>query len=106
MEIVIATDLDRTLLPNGKEEYDNSLPLFFEIVKKNKWKLVYVSGRNLSLFEEAKREYNIEYPNYLISEVGTMVYNNKEGKLVLSDFWIEYLKNNKYKHTGNKPQME
>ncbi|MFC1623508.1 HAD-IIB family hydrolase [Patescibacteria group bacterium] len=100
--MIIATDLDRTLIPNGFDEYDGSLPLFFDIVEKKKIPLIYVTGRNLDLFEEAKKEYKIKNPDYLIGEVGTVIYKRetpsesifnlfKKEKMVLDKDWFEHL---------------
>jgi len=92
--MILATDLDRTLLPNGGESSDNILPEFFNVVKDKKLTLVYVTGRNLTLFEEAKKEFGIENPNYLIGDVGTKIYKNEAGEMKEDLEWIKYLKEN------------
>jgi sucrose-6F-phosphate phosphohydrolase len=92
--IILSTDLDRTLLPNGKEKYDGTLPLFFDVVKEKKLMLVYVTGRNIKLFEEARSEFKIEIPDFMIGDVGTMIYKKEDDKLVLDIGWIEHLEKN------------
>ena len=67
---------------------------FFELIKKNNLKLIYVTGRNLSLFKEAVKEYGIIYPDYLISDTGAVVYNNEGGKMIINIQWTNHLKEN------------
>ena len=88
---VIATDLDRTLLPNGNQKYDGSMKIFNEIIKKEKLKLIYVTGRSLKLVEEAEREYHIALPDYLVAEVGTKIYSNEKNKLVENEEWTKII---------------
>lgn len=90
--MILATDLDRTLLPNGKDEYDGSLPRFFEAVRKLKPTLMYVSGRNLDLLEEAEDQHGIEKPDYFLGEVGTVMYRKADGALRRDGEWDRYIK--------------
>jgi len=85
--MIVATDLDRTLIPNGKEEYDGTLAEFFELYSKVKFTLVYVSGRNLYLLDEAVSEYGISYPDWFIAEVGTRIYGREGARLVKDEGW-------------------
>ncbi len=89
--IVLATDLDRTLLPNGKNAYDGTLPQLFSVIKKKKLALVYVTGRNLELFKEAMREFKIEVPDYMIGDVGTTIYKKDNNALSLDSEWINHI---------------
>ncbi len=101
--MILATDLDRTLLPNGDEPYDGTLPEFFDMVRHYKFTLVYVSGRNLSMLEDAEREYGIELPDYFIGEVGTVVYQKVNERLVLHEQWGTYIK--KMNPTWNRERI-
>lgn len=92
MKKIIATDLDRTLLPNGEEEYDNSLPLFNKIINDKKIPLVYVTGRNLKLVKKALKRFKIPFPNYLISNVGTRIYFSKGNKFKCDKKWFKEIK--------------
>jgi len=92
--MILATDLDRTLLPNGSEHNDKALPEFFDVVKDKKLTLVYVTGRDFTLFKEAKKKFGIKNPNFLIGDVGTKMYK-KEGEEMKEDLlWTEYIKEN------------
>ncbi|NCS99273.1 HAD-IIB family hydrolase [Candidatus Parcubacteria bacterium] len=97
--MIIVCDLDRTLVPNGAEEYDGSLEEFYERVSGLRDAvLVYATGRNLELFKEAEKEYGIRKPDYFIGSVGTEVYKNqknfftRKNKLVAYPEWNNYVK--------------
>jgi len=77
---MLATDLDRTLLPNGKQPYDNSMNIFKNIVDSKKLRLIYVTGRDLELVREAISKYNAPFPDAIIGQVGTRIYSVNEKK--------------------------
>ena len=80
---ILATDLDRTLLPNGSWTTDpGAIELFNELTEKNDVHVVYVTGRNLNLAEEAIREYGIRYPHILIGDVGTSIRKYQQGEWI------------------------
>lgn len=71
---ILATDLDRTLLPNGSWPPDpGAINLYNELTQKHDVLVVYVTGRNLDLTEQAIREFGIRYPHVLIGDVGTSI---------------------------------
>jgi len=86
---VIATDLDRTLLPNGNQEYDGSMNLFSDIVRKKGLALIYVTGRNLEEINDAVEEYKIPPADYLVAEVGTRVYSRASDGYEEDISWIK-----------------
>ncbi len=88
----IATDLDRTLLPNGNQPYDGSMHLFNEILKKERFKLIYVTGRSLELVKDAIIEYHAPYPDFIIGEVGTKIYSRKGDRFVEDKGWLKNVK--------------
>jgi hypothetical protein len=91
---ILATDLDRTLLPNGSwESDDGAINLFNELTDKYGVFVVYVTGRNLSLAEDAIREYGVRYPHVLIGDVGTSIREYENGKWKFDDGWITHVKN-------------
>ena len=95
MTKILATDMDRTLLPNGDFPYDDSMPLLKRILKDNKdIKLAFVSGRHLALVEDAMKKYETPEPDYVISDVGTTMYKNKNGKFEREDSWDEFIREN------------
>lgn len=76
---ILATDLDRTLLPNGSWPADaGAIELFNKLTERHDVLVVYVTGRNLDLTEKAIKEFGIRYPDVLIGDVGTSI--RKYGK--------------------------
>ncbi|OAI13031.1 haloacid dehalogenase [Methylomonas koyamae] len=73
--ILICTDLDRTLLPNGSQpESPGARDIFRRLVSRPEVTLAYVSGRHRELVEEAIREYDLPVPDWVIGDVGTTIY--------------------------------
>ncbi|WP_340121131.1 HAD-IIB family hydrolase [Methylobacter svalbardensis] len=74
-QILICTDLDRTLLPNGSApESAQARPLFAALVARPEITLAYVSGRHKALIEEAIAEFALPMPDFVIGDVGTTIY--------------------------------
>ncbi len=90
---ILATDLDRTLLPNGHWEGDpGAIDLFNRLTQEHAVTVVYVTGRNLSLTEQAIAEFGIRYPSVLIADVGTSIHTYTQGEWVLDEGWVEHVK--------------
>ena len=90
---ILATDLDRTLLPNGSWPPDSgAIDLFNELTEKHDVLVVYVTGRNLRLAENAIQEYGIRYPHVLIGDVGTSIRKYEQGKWNSDDDWDAHVK--------------
>ena len=90
---ILATDLDRTLLPNGSWPSDPSaIELFNELTEKHDVLVVYVTGRNLVLTENAIKEFGVRYPNILCSDVGTSIRKYEDGEWKFDDGWVEHVK--------------
>lgn len=86
--ILICTDLDRTLLPNGnQEESPSARPLFRELVKHPEVQLVYVSGRDRQLLLDAIQEYDIPLPDFAIADVGSTIYALNKSDWQIWDKW-------------------
>lgn len=74
--ILICTDLDRTLLPNGSApESPQARALFASLVARPEVLLAYVSGRHKALVEDAIAEYDLPQPDFVIGDVGTTLYH-------------------------------
>jgi sucrose-6-phosphatase len=79
--ILLCCDLDRTVLPNGHEPEDIlARPLFAGVVARPEITLVYVSGRDRRLLQQAIDEYAIPVPDFAIGDVGTTLYHIEAGQ--------------------------
>lgn len=73
--ILLATDLDRTLLPNGAApESPSARQVFSRLAERPEIKLVYVSGRHRALVAAAMAEYTLPRPDFVITDVGSSLY--------------------------------
>lgn len=73
--ILLATDLDRTLLPNGGQpESPAARQHFRRLAARPEVRLAYVTGRHRELVEAAIAEYELPRPDFVIADVGTNLY--------------------------------
>jgi HAD superfamily hydrolase (TIGR01484 family) len=83
--VLLCTDLDRTVLPNGPwEESTQARPRLRRLAARPEMALAYVSGRHKALIREAIESYGIPVPHYAIGDVGTTIYE------VRDDRWVEW----------------
>ncbi len=72
---LLCTDLDRTLIPNGKQpESPQAMERFKRLVNSGEVTLVYVTGRHRALIEQAIAEFDLPRPDFAIADVGTTIY--------------------------------
>jgi HAD superfamily hydrolase (TIGR01484 family) len=73
--LLICTDLDRTLIPNGPQsESEGVRQRFARFCSRPEVELVYVTGRHRALIEQAISNYCLPVPDYAIADVGTTIY--------------------------------
>lgn len=78
--LLVCSDLDRTLLPNGlQEESPEARPRLRRLAQRPEITLAYVSGRNITLLEEAIEEYDLPHPDFAVADVGTSIYRWQGG---------------------------
>lgn len=74
IRLLLCTDLDRTLIPNGREpESPEARPRFRRLVARDEVTLAYVTGRHRALVEQAIDEYALPWPAYVIGDVGSSI---------------------------------
>ena len=74
-EILVCTDLDRTLLPNGAEpESQGARERFRMAAEQSETTIAYVTGRHLELAVDAITKYDLPEPDFLVGDVGTSIY--------------------------------
>lgn len=82
--LLLCTDLDRTLIPNGPQpESHRARRLFRWFCDQPGLTLAYVSGRHRSLVQQAIVNYSLPQPDYVVGDVGTTIYRVKS-----SDDWL------------------
>lgn len=90
---ILATDLDRTLLPNGRWPADaGAIELFNELTRASDVLLVYVTGRNLALTEAAIRDYGVRYPDVLCGDVGSTIRRHEDGRWRDDPGWARHVR--------------
>ncbi len=90
--ILICTDLDRTLLPNGPQpESPGARDQFAALVARPEVSVAYVTGRHRSLVEQAIEEFSIPVPDFVIGDVGTSLYHPQAGDWRLDSGWQQRL---------------
>ncbi len=74
-EVFLLADLDRTILPNGRQpEASWARPRLRALCREPWVRLAYVSGRSLALIHEAMAAYDLPEPDFLVADVGTAIF--------------------------------
>lgn len=90
---ILATDMDRTLLPNGRWTADpDAIRLFNDLTREHDVLVVYVTGRNLALTEAALAEFGVRPPDILIGDVGTSIRRYDAGEWRFDEGWNEHVR--------------
>lgn len=86
--LLLCTDLDRTLLPNGAQpESPQARRRFAALTAHPGISLVFVSGRDRVLVERAINNYRLPRPDFVISDVGSNIYDLREGEWQVWQQW-------------------
>ncbi len=73
--LLICTDLDRTLIPNGVDaESPGARTWFHRLAALPEIVLAYVTGRDQILVKEAVEEYELPLPAFVLGDVGSTIY--------------------------------
>ena len=89
-KILLCSDLDRTLIPNGyQQESADARAVFSQLAEHPNIFLAYVSGRNKKLILDAIEEFYLPVPDYAIGDVGTTLYRIIDGNWQLSEDWSD-----------------
>lgn len=79
--LLLCTDMDRTVIPNGHQpEHPDARKRFSKLCNLPQVQLVYVTGRHLQLVRQAIDDYRLPMPACAITDVGTRIYQQKEGQ--------------------------
>lgn len=87
-KILLCTDLDRTLLPNGHApESRLARRVFACIAARDEVMLVYVTGRDITLMKQAITDYSLPTPDFSVCDVGTSIYHLTSVGWTLLEDW-------------------
>ncbi len=90
--LLLCTDLDRTLMPNGPfPESPGARDKFNELVASPDIQLVYVTGRDRRLVEEAVTSYQLPLPDYVVADVGSTIFQIEQGGWQQLDAWEQLI---------------
>jgi HAD superfamily hydrolase (TIGR01484 family) len=74
-KILLCSDLDGTLIPNGDAtESPQARKIFSQFAAREEIHLAYVSGRDEKLVKEAIEKYRLPLPRFVLGDVGTTLY--------------------------------
>ena len=81
-DLVLATDLDGTLIPLAEHpENQTDLLTLAELVRRHDVTLTYVTGRHLASVQAVSAEHELPQPDWIICDVGTTIYQlNEQGE--------------------------
>lgn len=86
--ILLCSDLDRTLIPNGAEaESSQARPLFAGLASHPQLRLAYVSGRDKNLVKAAIADFKLPEPDFVIGDVGTTLYHIDGDQWQINQGW-------------------
>lgn len=86
--LLLCTDMDRTVIPNGhQKESPAARASFRSFCTDPSVTLVYVTGRDMALVEQAITQYRLPVPDYVISDVGTKIYHRENASWQSLERW-------------------
>jgi sucrose-6F-phosphate phosphohydrolase len=86
--ILLCSDLDRTLVPNGPQpESPRCRELLRRVAERPDIQLAYVSGRHRELLVEAIAAYDLPQPDFAITDVGTRIYTTADDDWQIWHTW-------------------
>lgn len=91
--LLLCTDLDRTLIPNGPQpESPRARERFARLAAAPQIVLAYVTGRHRQLVEEALARYRLPRPAFVIGDVGTTIYRvGQDGNWLPDEDWEQQI---------------
>ncbi|MBD1399905.1 HAD-IIB family hydrolase [Pelovirga terrestris] len=90
--LLLCTDLDRTLIPNGTAPEDaRARELFSKLCRHPGVSLAYVTGRDRRLVLDAVKTYQLPQPDYALTDVGSTMYRIVAGTWQQLETWKHHL---------------
>lgn len=90
--LLLCTDLDRTLIPNGDAPEDpQARELFGRLCRHPAVTLAYVTGRDHQLVLDALNHYHLPQPDYALTDVGSTMFRIDSGSWQQLPAWNHHL---------------
>lgn len=91
-QYLLCCDLDRTVLPNGKEpESPQARTWFRKLAERPEMLVAYVSGRHEHLLKQAIVDYALPVPQFAIGDVGSTLYRLVHGNWERDGAWERHI---------------
>ncbi|MFP4117679.1 MAG: HAD-IIB family hydrolase [Candidatus Woesearchaeota archaeon] len=104
---ILATDLDRTLIPNGSHKKDVACyKRLRAVLKDNDIGVIYVTGRRKGQISSAIERYDLPLPLYCITNVGTEIFRYSGGQFSPEHGWEKELSKEWDPDAGKKLEKE
>jgi HAD superfamily hydrolase (TIGR01484 family) len=90
--LLLCTDMDRTVIPNGSQpEHPAARERFRAFCRQPEVCLAYVTGRHLQLVKQAIVDYSLPEPDFAITDVGSRIYQVSHGNWQAMLLWEEQI---------------
>lgn len=90
---LLCSDLDRTLIPNGPQaESPQARATLRALVDRHAICVVYVTGRDRGLVEEAVAAYDLPWPDAVIGDVGTRIWSTFDRRWTPWSRWDDLIR--------------
>lgn len=92
MILLLCTDMDRTLLPNGSQAVSpGAAACLRRLIEAAGLQLAYVTGRDLGRVLAAVDDYDVPVPDYIIGDVGSSLYRHDGSDWVPLAEWAAHI---------------
>ena len=108
-KLLLCTDMDRTIIPNGLQpEHPDARRRFRLFCQQPNVTLIYVTGRHLSLVTKAIKNYFLPKPDFIITDVGTKIYQMQDDEWQSLQDWEQEIDKdwNGYTHSQIKQLLK
>ena len=90
--LLLCTDMDRTVIPNGRQpEHFQARESLHRFCQLPGVVLAYVTGRDIELTKKAIQDYALPMPAYALTDVGTAIYSQQGGVWQELDDWQQQI---------------
>lgn len=90
---LLCSDLDRTLIPNGHQaESPRAREILHALVDNHAVCVVYVTGRDRALVEDAVEQFALPWPDAVIGDVGTRIWSTFDERWAAWSQWDEMIR--------------